>query len=115
MKKLFFGLLIGFFFLVVFVEKSVQGQARSTEDFGYTHSQGEIPSGMEEIEVSGGYRIIVPKGAKTRKIGAQLMIEGDAEYMARRFEEMDQEILRLKESVNNLQDRIEQLEEMQGF
>lgn len=115
MKKLFFCLFVGFLFLAVAIEKSAQSQTGIADHFGYSHSRGEIPPGMEEIEVTSGYRIIVPKGSKTRRIGAQLMIEGDSEYMARRFEEMEKEILRLNESFEELQERIHKIEKAQDL
>ena len=35
---------------------------------------------MEAVQVTPGYKMIVPEGAKTRRVGAQIIVEGDKEY-----------------------------------
>jgi len=69
----------------------------------------DVPQGMEVVQITSGSRILVPKGAKVKKVGAQIIIEGDQEYFSRRFQEVTQEIENLKGSVSVLQNQIEKL------
>ncbi|HOW35097.1 MAG TPA: hypothetical protein PL155_01595 [Candidatus Omnitrophota bacterium] len=73
-----------------------------------------IPEGMEVIEINGSGQIIVPKGAKTRKIGAQIFVEGTKEYMSRRFEEIDERLANIEKTLENLQKEIESLKTPQA-
>jgi hypothetical protein len=81
-----------------------------------------IPEGMEAIPIGGGGgQLIVPKGAKTRQVGAQIIVEGTKEYMSRMVFEMDQRLTKieksqedLKKEVATLKDVIEKLQENSG-
>lgn len=66
-----------------------------------------VPAGMEVIELNGSGQIIVPKGAKTRKVGAQIFVEGTKEYMSRRFEEMDERFAKIEKALEDLRKEIE--------
>lgn len=70
---------------------------------------GDVPEGMEVIQVTGGYRLIVPQGAKTRRVGAQIIVEGDKEYYSRRFYELSQEIADLRTQVEELKRQVGEL------
>ena len=72
----------------------------------------DVPIGMEAIQVTSGYRIIAPEGAKVRKVGAQIIVEGDQEYSSRRFYELTQEIKNLKESLSTLKNQVEALNQI---
>ncbi|MDP2654119.1 MAG: hypothetical protein Q8Q08_08825 [Candidatus Omnitrophota bacterium] len=69
----------------------------------------EIPEGMEAIQIGGSGWLIVPKGAKMRKVGAQIIVEGVREYMSRRFEETDDRLTNLEMAVEILAQEIEYL------
>lgn len=69
----------------------------------------DVPVGMEAIQITNGYRIIAPEGAKIKRVGAQIIVEGDKEYYSRRFHELTQEIKSLKESSSVLKNQIETL------
>lgn len=71
---------------------------------------GDVPEGMEVVNVTGGYRLIVPEGAKTRRVGAQIIVEGDKEYYSRRFHELAQEIADLKAQLEKLQQQVSALQ-----
>ena len=69
----------------------------------------QIPEGMEEIQIGGSAKLIVPEGAKTRKVGAQIIVEGTKEYMSRRFSKMRERLEAIEENQKNLADQIEAL------
>ncbi len=99
--------LVPFFFLLV-----------SSLCFGFDEDQNvqavkdeDIPAGMEAVQVTPGYRMIVPEGAKTRRVGAQIIVEGDKEYYSRRFHEISQDIEGLQNSINTLTGQVEVLKD----
>ena len=70
----------------------------------------EIPEGMEEIQLGGSAKLIVPQGAKTKKVGAQIIVEGTKEYMARRFVALDKRLDALEESQKEMTAAIDALQ-----
>ncbi len=91
MKK--YILLSLFFFLAMSVASAQDATKR------------EIPEGMEEIQIGGSAKLIVPKGAKIRKGGAQVIVEGTKEYMTRRFFEMEQQLTELQRHLADMEQR----------
>ncbi|GEM_PF-254388 len=69
----------------------------------------KIPQGMEEIQITGSAKLIVPKGAKTKKVGAQIIVEGTKEYMSRRFSEMDDQLKQIEKKIADLQSKLNTL------
>lgn len=69
----------------------------------------EIPAGMEIIQVGDGQRLYVPKGTKTKRIGAQLILEDNSEYVAKRFSEIEEDIKKLRAEVEAQAIEIEEL------
>lgn len=59
----------------------------------------EITAGMEIIQVGDGQRLCVPKGTKTKKIGAQLILEDNSEYVAKKFSEIEDDVKELRAKV----------------
>ncbi len=59
--------------------------------------------------MTGSASLIVPKGAKTRKVGAQIIVEGTKEYMSRRFFEMDAQLKKIEARQTELEKEIETL------
>jgi len=57
---------------------------------------------MEAIRLGGSAELIVPKGAKTRRVGAQIIVEGTKEYMSRRFSEMEKRLAAIEKRQENL-------------
>ena len=80
--------------------------------FGQNEVNQPIPEGMEAIRIGGSGWLIVPKGAKTRKVGAQIIVEGTKEYMSRRFEEIDQ---RFEELEKKQQDQLKEIESLKNI
>jgi peptidoglycan hydrolase CwlO-like protein len=66
---------------------------------------------MQVVPVTGGYRLLVPQGAKIRRVGAQIIVEEDKEYFSRRFYELSKELEDLKSQVKQLQEQINELKE----
>ena len=99
LRILFFFCFI-FFSLPLFAQEPVAGKGNDG-----------VPVGMESIQVTGGYRLLVPQGAKIRHIGAQILVEDDKEYFSRRFYEISQEVEDLKNQVKQLQNDITMLKE----
>ena len=75
----------------------------------YPYEAGEVPPGMEVIAVTGGYKLIVPKGSKIKKVGAQIIVEGQREYLSRRLEEMENRFLKIEETLESLKKEVETL------
>lgn len=82
-----------------------------TAVFAQNDSQPKIPEGMEAISIGGSAQLIVPKGAKTRKVGAQIIVEGTKEYMSRRFEETEERFIKLEASIEELKKEVQSLQE----
>lgn len=55
-----------------------------------------IPEGMDLVEMSPGYKILVPKGQKINKMGDANILENIAVYVARRFSQMEARIIELE-------------------
>ncbi len=70
----------------------------------------DIPVGMEMIEVTGGYKLLVPKGAKIQKVGSQIVVENQQEYLSRRLEEHEERFKKIEELVEGLKKQIEELQ-----
>lgn len=72
----------------------------------------EIPEGMEAVRIGGSAWLIVPQGAKTRKVGAQIIVEGSKEYMSRRFLEMDERLKKIEKNQEALQKELAALQDL---
>ncbi|MDD5466098.1 MAG: hypothetical protein PHP73_07175 [Candidatus Omnitrophica bacterium] len=72
-------------------------------------NQQKPPSGMEIITVGDGQQLILPKGTKMRKIGAQLIIEDNAEYVSERIWDLEKRIKRLESANEELKKQIQEL------
>ena len=68
--------------------------------------EDEPPVGMEFIETGKSSRILVPKGVKSKKVGSKIVVEGTREYMARRFEEIDQRLEKIEQKQEELNKKI---------
>ncbi len=80
------------------------------QDQAAQESGPNVPVGMQVVQVTGGYRLLVPQGAKIRRVGAQVIVEDDKEYFSRRFYELSQEIEDLKSQIKQLQDLVVELQ-----
>ena len=82
--------------------------------FAQSNRIQNIPQGMEMIEINGegGGQLIVPKGAKTRKVGAQIIVEGTKEYMSRRFYEMEERLAKMEKAQGDLEKEVVALKEI---
>ena len=89
-----------FVFIFLFVTAAVYAQNKINQ---------EVPEGMEAVQIGGSGWLIIPKGAKTHKVGAQIIVEGVKEYMSRRFEETDQRLEKIERSLADLSKEIETL------
>lgn len=99
-KSLIFFL--GFFWCLLVFAELPYGQNPDQADFSQ-----EVPEGMEIVNVTAGHRLFVPKGAKIKKIGAQIIVESDTEYMSRRFEENEQRFQKIEDLLEALRIQIE--------
>ncbi|MDD5466056.1 MAG: hypothetical protein PHP73_06955 [Candidatus Omnitrophica bacterium] len=71
--------------------------------------QQEPPSGMEIVTVGNGQQLVLPKGTKMRKIGAQLIIEDNAEYVAERIWNLEKRVKKLEETNEELKKQVQEL------
>lgn len=69
----------------------------------------EIPPGKEFIRVGGNVFKIAPQGAKTRKVGSEIFVEGSVAYTARRFMEIEERLIQLETEQGELTREIEEL------
>lgn len=72
----------------------------------------EIPAGMEIIQVGDGQRLYLPKGTKTKRVGAQLILEDNSEYTAKKFSEIEIDIKALQAKIEEQALEIEQLKKL---
>lgn len=79
--------------------------------FAQEGNKPEVPEGMEAVTIGGSAQLIIPKGAKTRKVGAQIIVEGTKEYMSRRFEEMEARFAKLEATLDELSKELQSLRE----
>lgn len=75
-------------------------------------SEEKVPKGMEVITIGGSGQLIVPKGAKTRMVGAQIIVEGTKEYMSRRFEEMEERFAKMEKNQEDIKKEVESLQDL---
>jgi|GEM_PF-4515973 len=68
----------------------------------------ETGPGTEVIKV-GGVKVLAPKGAKVRQEQGRIIVEDLAEYVGRRFEQMDKRLLELEKKQSELEKKIEEL------
>ena len=71
----------------------------------------KIPIGMESVQIGADGHLIVPKGAKTRMVGAQIIVEGTKEYMSRRFFEMEERFERIEKNQEEIKKEMEALKD----
>ena len=90
-----------FVFLAAFFSLLLSGLPAIAED--------QPPEGMEYIQITNGYRILVPKGTQMVKNGAAVAPERIDAYAARRFQEMEGRFKKIDESLFQLKGEIEQL------
>ena len=77
--------------------------------YGQSTFNQKVPEGMEAVRIGGSGWLIVPQGAKTRKVGAQIIVEGSKEYMSRRFFEMDKRLEKMEKDQEDLKREIDDL------
>ena len=71
-------------------------------------SNEDVPPGMEIITIN-NVRYLVPKGTKIHKRGGVFVLEGQSEYMAKRFDIIDKHLESIKEKEKGLSFEVEQL------
>ena len=73
----------------------------------------DIPPWMEDIEKSGRSTYLVPKGAKRKVVGSQIIVEAPSEYVARRLYEMEGYLRRCFKKIEENQEKFQkELEEL---
>ena len=102
----FVSVTIGFLPLVVCAQDVSQKAPEEKQPVYEEYSPQDVPEGMEVVAVTGGYKLIVPKGSKLRKVGAQIIVEGQKEYMSRHFEEMRKRFDEVTATIEELKEEI---------
>ena len=80
--------------------------------FAQSKINQEIPEGMEAVQIGGSAWLIIPQGAKTRKVGAQIIVEGSKEYMSRRFFKMEERLGRIEKNQDDLKKEVDALKDL---
>ncbi|TAN62760.1 hypothetical protein EPN16_00935 [bacterium] len=93
------------FLIPLFIFYAISGIAKEDK-------KEEIPAGMEIIRIGDGQRLYLPKGTKTKRVGAQLILEDNSEYVAKRFSEMEIDIKALQAKIEAQEIEIEQLKKI---
>ncbi len=70
-----------FIFFILFVCFSI---------IAFAASKKEVPPWMEDIDATGRSNYLIPKGAKRKIVGSQVIVEPPSEYVARRFYELEE-------------------------
>lgn len=85
-------------FILAIAILMVAGIALAQQD----HDDNEdVPDGMEVIQVSDGYRMIVLKGAKVEQVGAQIKVEDPGVYFMKKLRVIEDQIKEIEEKQNN--------------
>ena len=71
----------------------------------------EVPEGMELVEMSPGYKILVPKGQKINKMGDANILENISVYVGRRFSQMESRLIELESKQRDHEAQIAALKE----
>ena len=80
--------------------------------YGQSAFNREVPQGMEAVQIGGSGWLIVPKGAKTRKVGAQIIVEGSKEYMSRRFFEVEERLGKIEKNQDDIKKELDVLKDL---
>lgn len=91
-----------FIFLFCVAVVSVEGDGKK-----------DVPPWMEDIKGEGGSTYWIPKGAKRKTIGAQVIVETPNEYVARRLYEMEKYLEERFEKIRERQDSLRK--ELEGL
>lgn len=95
------------FFLAVLLAGAAGVCAAADEQ---KQAQGDVPPpGMEYVQITEGYRALVPKGTRFITQGAAVIPEKLTPYVARRFDEMEQRIVQLEKLLADYRSQNEQL------
>ncbi|MFA5143419.1 MAG: hypothetical protein WC522_04540 [Candidatus Omnitrophota bacterium] len=71
-------------------------------------SISRVRPGME-VKKIGGLNLMVPEGTKFYREGAQIRMEEEGEYSARRFKEMDARLQKVENKVRGIETGMEEL------
>ncbi len=71
----------------------------------------EVPEGMELVEMSPGYKILVPKGQKINKMGDANILENISVYVGRRFSQMESRFIELESQLRDHESQIAALKD----
>ena len=97
--------LIFLFIILNFIFSNISAQA---EDNNSTPQ--DPPKGMEIINIGpAGQQLVLPQGTKMRKVGAQLMIEDNAQYIATRIWNLEKRMKELELSNADFKKQLEEL------
>ena len=72
----------------------------------------ELPPGMEIIEI-GDVKHLVPIGTKVRKESGLMVLEGQSEYMARKFISIEQRIEQIEKDLEALRKAVGEIKKEQ--
>jgi len=79
---------LSFLFILMFLTSNI---------FARDNKEKEIPPWMEAIDQKGRSIYLIPKGAKRKKIGSQVIIEDMKEYVARKIYRMEERLFKIEE------------------
>jgi hypothetical protein len=73
------------------------------------NKEEQPPAGMEYLQITEGYRVLVPKGTQMIKTGAAVAPERIDAYAARKFQETEGRLKNIEDELFQLKGQIEQL------
>lgn len=97
------------FILILFIALNllVTNISAKAED---TSTPQDPPKGMEITNVGpAGQQLILPKGTKMHKVGAQLLIEDNAQYIATRIWNLEKRMKELELTNEEIKKQLEEL------
>lgn len=97
------------FIILLFIALSllVPGNFAKAED---TPTPLDPPKGMEITNIGpAGQQLILPKGTKMHKVGAQLIIEDNAQYIATRIWNLEKRMKELELTNEEIKKQLEEL------
>jgi hypothetical protein len=83
------------------------------EDYNGGAPGYKLGSGLEVIK-TGGLNILAPKGSKIRRRGSLIILEDPAEYLSRKFDDIDKRLSAIEKNQQELMLRLQKPEESLG-
>lgn len=73
------------------------------------------PGGLKTIQVTEGYKIILPEGAKIEQTGSQIKVQDPTEYLLHKIPVLEERLTKIEQNQEQLKKQLSILEEIINF